>query len=376
MRKSGNPDEWKIQPLAEAALPVYSADPAAKISLCSPSIEIMPGGRVIAAFSQTGPGLRDLPGKKARHPRTGHWMQGRILVSNDFGKTWQDTHLFPFCGGRLFRDGHILYLIGESGNLQIIKSADGGLTWSDPSSLTAHSDAEGDFAEPPANIFVDERHIAMVWMRHTSPGVKGTAPQAAVFMRAARGANLMSPRQWTFGESPAGQERFAGHDAHVVRVTEPHHSLNSTETGTCHIILRPAQGHQESVMALKVSAQEDGSLKMEAGAALPLPGCHSRFQILFDPDTKLYWLISAQARTSFKTRRTEEPLLLQLHFSSGLSDWVFAGLLQTAETALQEVCGAIHGSTLYLAGTSGGKGPHRSSVGLAAVKYFRELVYP
>ncbi|MGD9873914.1 MAG: sialidase family protein [Kiritimatiellia bacterium] len=384
MRKPGNPDEWKIQPLAEAVTPVFQSDPDSKVSPCSPSIEIMPGGRIIVAFSQNGPGIKGLPGKKARHPRTGHWMQGRILVSNDHGQKWQETHLFPFRNARLFRDGHILFLIGENGELQIIKSADGGLTWSEPAQLTTHPDAEGDYAEPPAGIFADDQHIAMVWMRNTVADPKGPCPLSAVFMRAARGTNLTSPKQWTVVETrtlPGRSDEPLWRDAHVVRITDPDHVLHSADAGSSQLIFRAHGLGGRAMMA--IAADQDGVLKMEPARKqdqdftfFPFPGGHARFQILFDAETKLYWLISRQTRNSMSNRRAPEPLRHQLHFSGNLFDWNFAGLLQPNETALHELCAAIHGNTIFLAGTTGGSGTHRAGVGLSAVKNFKELVYP
>ena len=70
---------------------------------------------------------------------------------------------------------------------------------------------------------------------------------------------------------------------------------------------------------------------------LPFPGGQMRFHVLYDRQTKLYWLLGTQATDSmtrpdampaerFQLPNNERQRLV-LHFSKNMLDWCFAGLV-------------------------------------------------
>jgi len=104
-----------------------------------PCLLALPSGRLIAAFDQYGPGVRGLPGAKGKFERLNRWLQGKIFISTDRGKNRSFRQDFPFANPRLFRDSTNIYLLGHADALMIMRSCNGGETWSKPVELAVRS---------------------------------------------------------------------------------------------------------------------------------------------------------------------------------------------------------------------------------------------
>ena len=124
----------------------------------------------------------------------------------------------------------------------------------------------------------------------------------------------------------------------------------------------------------------------------PCPGGQMKFHVLYDEQTKLYWLLSTQATDSMirpdrmpadrYNLPNNERRRLQLHFSKNMIDWCFAGLVAVgpAEHASRHYASmAIDGNDLVILSRSGdqrAKSAHDGNlITFHRVKDFRELVY-
>lgn len=435
MRNDAQADEWKVAPLVPNLTEVLAATSASKIHLGSPSIAVMPGGRVVVSCDQYGPGVRALSGKKGKLRLSGHWVQGQILVSRDKGETWTARERFPFRQATLFRDRELLYLLGNKGNVEVAKSPDGGETWSQPGAVTPDSDEAGIYVNPPANVVLHDHHFYSVMMRLSDPSVKGepSSVLAPVVMRARRGTNLLTKKSWTlstpvrpfrdwisrealgsigvpFFDVPRedrgtdlGKGRWANREgwraAHILRIRDANHQFFDPEERTFHVLAR-TDTHRSNLAAFaKVTVDGSGDLTFglettpASGqlAVSPLPGGNLGFHIVYDEETRLFWLLGNQVRDSMvhplrlpHTRPglpCEERARLQLSFSRNLIDWSFAGFVCEAPEGevVQDPRMDIHGNAIYFVCAAGE--PHRRSThGTTAVKFgmirdFRELVY-
>ena len=163
-----------------------------KLAVESPHVLALPNGKILVSFDQTGPDVKDQSGKKKQDARR-RWMQGRVYASSDEGATWKLSATYPFRRGTLFRDGGDIYLAGEaSGVLQLMRSPDGGGSWSDPMELSVGHDL---LLAPGAVEAVESSWLLAARV----PSGTGLGLQ---FFRAPRGASLMNRKAWTAG--PAG----------------------------------------------------------------------------------------------------------------------------------------------------------------------------
>lgn len=93
--------------------------------LCSPSLLRLPNGDLLAGMDLFG-------------PEKGQCLT-LLFTSSDNGNNWRYvTDLYPFYWGNLFLHKGAVYALGQSqeyGDLMIIRSEDGGYTWSEPSLL-------------------------------------------------------------------------------------------------------------------------------------------------------------------------------------------------------------------------------------------------
>jgi hypothetical protein len=436
MRSGGSAASWKVMPLAPEPVTVINTQGTDGIYLSGPSLEVLPGGRIVISVDQFGAGVINLPGKKGKNPHFKNWLQGKIFTSNDQGKTWDFRQSYPFSNARLFRDGNTIYLLGDAGSLQISKSSDGGNTWSPPDDLTAR-DPDGDsYVQAPTEVLRANGNIYLVAMKITDFKHKGHfgSTHAAVVMRALEGSNLLNAKKWTYLESPMpfrnlipqesleyfgipffrvphpdrGEavahrrwaDRLGWHDAHLVQIKDPNHYWHDPSGKTFHL-LASAAAHRSNIAVLaKVREDAEGKMSVSlettpAGvktAFIPLPGGNLKFHILYDEVSKLYWLVSNQMRDSM-TRADKIPAerlglpcdedqRLQLHFSKNLIDWCFAGFVDAGATPKDfryDCSMAIRGNDLCIASLAGETAPGANHNATRVVFYsipdFRELVY-
>jgi len=428
--------DWKVIPLAADSAEVFRSPEPETLHVGPPSLAVLPSGKLVAAVDLTGPGLKKTTGAKGKLDHFNRWLQGRIFVSNDRGKTWSARHDFPFCNPLLFRDGHALYLVGHTDTLQIMRSPDGGETWSKPVDLAPGVPAGDSFSQSPAGALLANGNVYMVMMKVTRFDYRGDLASvlAPVVMRAAQGVNLASAKSWVvaepgpvfrdlmpdgarndlgvpfFNAPDADRGRDAGGGrwahrigwaaAHLVQITDPNHYWFDRAGRTFHLVARAA-AHRSNLAALaRVSEDETGALRMDlqptpAGTRqlfLPLPGGHLKFDLLYDAPSRLFWLLSNQATDSMTRAErlpsdryrlpADELHRLQLHFSRNLVDWCFAGYVAAGakpRESRHSPCMAVRGADLCLlccTGESSGRNAADASVITChCIPAFRELAY-
>ena len=173
--------------LATAPAPpgvVIDHEPAAGARyIGSPSIVILPDGDYLASHDFFGPGSTQSTSGVTR-----------IFRSTDRGRSWRKTaELSGQFWSNLFVHGRAVYLMGttcEYGRVVIRKSADGGVTWSDPSFLSA----DPNYHTAPVPVVEKDGRLWRA-MEYHPPGPWGFFE--ALMLSAPVKADLMDPKSWT-----------------------------------------------------------------------------------------------------------------------------------------------------------------------------------
>ena len=125
---------------------------------------------------------------------------------------------------------------------------------------------------------------------------------------------------------------------------------------------------------------------------VPCPGGQMKFHVLYDDATRLYWLLSTQARDSMtRVERLpderyglpdNERRRLQLHFSKNMIDWCFAGIVAVGETekaSRHYASMVIDGDDLHVLSRSGDRrafSAHDTNlIAFHTILDFRSLIY-
>jgi hypothetical protein len=370
------------------------------------------GGRLIATIDVGGPGAAELRGPKYHDTTHDSFWQGRVYTSDDGGRTWSHRADFPFMHARPFAAGDAVYVLGQARDLMVISSHDGGLTWGEPVKLT-----EGqEWHQAPSNVHYANGSVYLVMERRTSFAITSwpVGELAPVLMRGRVEADLTIAGNWTFASElsfhdtipdvendpqidlfgvplydcpyPRGTTPAPGRvcapigwlESNVVQFSDPGHIWHDPTGRTFHLWMRAHTGGPGFACIAKVTEQgeEPGTGPMEttletvpSGKTMlyvPCPGGNIKFHVLYDEQTRLYWLLSNQATDSM-TR--PERLLperhnlphnqrrrLQLHFSKNMVDWCFAGIVTVgpAENAARSYASmAFDGDDLLILARSG-----------------------
>jgi hypothetical protein len=164
--------------------------------------------------------------------------------------------------------------------------------------------------------------------------------------------------------------------------------------------MRAHTGAANLACIAKVVVGEDGTMtttfeRSPGGVRMlyvPCPGGQMRFHILYDEETRRYWLLSSLPTDSM-TRPDRLPSvryglpnnerrILALYYSHNCMDWCMAGIVARGESPKQarhyaSMC--IDGDDLHVLSRSGDRHAHSAHDGnlitFHTVRNFRELVY-
>lgn len=407
-----------------------SPEPATT-AMYTPSIVRAASGRLLASYTQTN--------RKKKQGQT------HLVSSDDGGKTWTKRAASPTNQGRLFLAGDSVYYLatrffaGPGSNpkgepLCIQRSTDNGETWSEPANLD-----ERTWHQTAANVILAGGNIYLVMERLAVDNIRSwyVGALAPVLMRAKATDDLTRREAWTFASELTFQDIIPGYrenqpaldyfgvpfypqsfpvgtpigrgekfppigwlETNVVQIVDPHHEWFDPAGRTFHLFARAHTGMTNYAALAKVTENEDGTMttslqKVPSGKTqlfLPFPGGQMRFHVLYDEETKLYWLLGSQATDSMTKiehlpenrygRPDNERHRLVLHFSRNMVDWCFAGLVATGNTPKESrhyACMDFDGEDLVILSRSGDARANSAHDGnlitLHRVRQFRNLVY-
>lgn len=411
-----------VRPLAQEHVVVCESPSPADVHCYTPGIARLDGGRLVATMDFGGRGL------KKGEPN------GRVFTSDDHGATWTLRTKFPFVHARPFAAGTSVYVLGHSGDLDVIRSDDGGTTWGPVASLTKGQS----WHQSACNVHHANGCVYLVMERRVSTRIRSwpVGELAPVLLRGRTDADLTRATNWVFASElsfadtipnlatepaidffgvpfypagyPSGCVPSPGRgsapigwlETNVVQIEDPDHIWFDPKGRTFHLWARAHTGGTGHAAVAKVVENDDGTMTTmlermpsdRRALFLPCPGGQMRFHVLYDRPTKLYWLLSSQATDSM-TRADRLPEdrynlpnnerhRLQLHFSRNMVDWCFAGLVAMGATpreARHYASMAIDGDDLVVASRSGdarAKSAHDGNlITFHRVKDFRSLVY-
>jgi len=192
-------------------------------------------------------------------------------------------------------------------------------------------------------------------------------------------------------------------ETNIVQITDPSHFWYDPSGKTLHLMMR-CNTHGTGYCAIMKAVEKvvDGKeiISIECQIApsgkrlifLPLLGGQNKFHIRYDEATKLYWLLSVQARDSMRRVEllspdrynipSDERDRLALSFSTNLVDWCFAGLVAQSGHEKQSRHYAsldFDGDDLLVLSRSGDADAHSAHDGniitFHRVKNYKDLIY-
>ena len=189
--------------LANDAVAIYESPDPNRIFAYSPGLAVLPSGRLVATMDQGGPGMKD-----PDVPQTpeGKRLTGRIYTSDDGGKTWTHRADMPLIHARPFAAGDKVYVLGHSGDLGIMCSRDGGISWEGAFWLT-----QGEhWHQAPCNVHYTKGQVYLV-MEVSTGAYKGwgVSRLAPVVLRGKETDDLTVRENWTFSNRYSFQDALA-----------------------------------------------------------------------------------------------------------------------------------------------------------------------
>lgn len=415
--------------LANEYVVVYASPDAQRVYAYSPGLARLPSGRLVATmdqgFSRDGKTLEQAGGIPA--DRSNWW--GKVFVSDNHGRSWRQVTDMPMRHARPFVAGRSLYVLGHSDDLVIMRSDDEGESWSDPVLLTQGQK----WHQAPCNVLHRGDRVYLVMERVTDPAFQGwtVSVLAPVVMSAKVTGDLTRRAAWVFSSElsfrdalsqagrpslvgvpffavgPTGGERsrtmqpIGWLETNIVQFLDPRHIWHDPTGRTYHLWMRAHTGSTNLACIAKAVESGDGAgirvsvEKVPSGEPVlyvPCLGGHLKFHILWDEQTRLFWLLSSQATDSMTAPQklpadryglpNNERHRLALHFSSNCMDWCFAGLVADSGHPRQGrhyASMVIDGDDLHVLSRSGdarAKSAHDANlITFHTVKGFRELAY-
>jgi len=419
-----------VRPLAQNYVTVAHSDNPLQNPLYSPSMLTLAPHKLLVSYTE-------------EWKKGGEGTDAQVFkLSTDGGQTWKEVSRIEKIGmqGRVFRagiDGHTLYYIAPGAGLPIYRSTDEARTWTGPVFLT---DKKEMWHQTAANVWYDKGNVYLAMDKKMGDmNAWAVAERAPVLLRAKITDNLLKPSSWIFASAvnfadiiPGFRENKPDMDwfgipfypqdypnrklilknprktfspmgwceTNVVQILDPNHYWYDPAHKTYHLFMRFQSGTTNMASVMKVVEKDDGTMVTEFQEApsgvkqlfLPMPGGQMRFHLLYDAQTKTYWLLSSQTTDSMSRPETLEPdrfdlayqerNRLVLYFSKNMVDWCFAGVVSIGggnRESRHYAAMDFDGDDIVILSRSGDENSHSAHetnlITFHRVKNFRDLIY-
>lgn len=272
---------------ATAAQPDFSSVPgkvithqpaSTEIYLGSPGIALLPDGTYLAKCDEFGPKSTE-----------NNIAVTRVYRSKDRGETWSPAaRVSPMYWASIFAHGDSVYLLGnakQNGSIVIMRSTDGGTTWTAPNDSKTGLLFEGHFHCAPTPVIT---HNGKLWraMEDTDGGGGWGKHFRAHVLSVDANADLLDARNWTLSEFLAPDFNWLGGkfggwlEGNVV----------PTPDGALVNLMRVHHLPEGGIAAMLHVSADGRSLSFNpATDFVDFPGGAKKFQIRWDPVAKCYW---------------------------------------------------------------------------------------
>ena len=306
--------QW-AEPLAQDYVVVHKVrdlnHPNKCVCVGSPDIIKLPSGRLIASMELWLHIYMPRSGQEGGIDYPNHC---KIKISDDGGRTWNMISTNGITWGSLFYDKNsdALYMLGNDPHkrdVRIVRSTDGGNTWSKPSSLFASK--KTDFGGAPTSLGVKNGFVYKTF--------EGMSISTMFVIAGDLSKDLLDPASWRMSnhiepprKAPSFQRNqevptMAGHrDKKGIWLLEG----NVVEIGgeLCVLPRTRIDVQLTTNVCSLLKINDDGrDLKLDFERFFPMPGGHNKFKIIRDDVTGYYWTVTTQVPdTSLSRAELEE----------------------------------------------------------------------
>ena len=260
---------------------------SSKVYVGSPGIAVLPDGAYLAKCDDFGPGTTEHQSARSR-----------VFRSEDRGRSWEPVAVLDdLFWASVFVHRGDAYLLGTTkhhGLLNVRRSTDGGLTWTEPTDAK-HGllTPTGAYHTAPGPVLV---HDGRLWRaaEDASLGTKWGYRYGAMTMSAGVDADLLDRESWTFSNVVARDASWLDGDFKAFLEG----NAVATPTGVVNMLRVNTLSGTRSVAAVCTASPDGRTLSFDPDAAegaagfVPFDGGAKKFTVRHDPRTDLYWTLA------------------------------------------------------------------------------------
>ncbi len=288
----------------------------------SPSITILPDGTYLASHDFFG----------------GIISYSYVYESKDKGQTWTKiSEINPLTWSKLFTRGDEVYLLGVQprcnmgyGNIVILKSLDGGKTWTNPSSALKGLLRQGYYHTAPTPVVF---HNGRIWkgMENQGDAYWGWGPFGAFVMSASENADLLKASSWAYSNELQYTKGL------VSANTWLEGNVVVARDGSIKDILRLDYPQDDRAGVISISADGRKATFNADTDISNVPGACKKFTIRYDSITDRYWTLSNYALDKWRPIKNVGDIrnCIVLAYSDDLVDWTIKDTLLYTEDVHQ-----------------------------------------
>lgn len=306
-----------------------------------------------------------------------------VTRSQDGGKTWERMPDLPYAEATPFLAQDKLYLFTQPRQHQdvyFMRSDDNGESWTEPVKVFEgpYWNCQTNFVEKDGYLYwaLDKRHQGTV-------AIAGDLSMDLLDPEAWRMSNFLEPVMTPPEFRPDGTKRYPTEEEQArFRDWNLEGNLMNVD-GQIRIAARvnPNPGGTPSLATLFDVTDEDGELQLTYDQHYPWPGGQTKFDIVQDPTTKLFWMACNVAAGPNKKGFAPDRRYLMLYFGHDGMNWMPAGCIAFAPTPSQSFMYpsmVIDGDDLVVLSRTGRESGHFHDANLSTfhrIKDFRSLAW-